>query len=775
MLEIEEAENEIEIVPSTPALRRGDTPSAPAHALVSLNALLCVGACRIAYIASKFPAPSETFVYREVRELRKRSWQVSTVSLHDQTDVSPDLNDLWYDRRVVYGSGWKKTLAGFGSELLNQFPTTMRTLWTALKDAIFPGEKTGIKTRIRLLPQAVAGIGLARWLLSDGVSHIHCHFAHAPTTIGMYAAMQLGVPFSFTGHANDLFQRRALLKRKLERAAFVSCISRWHRAFYREISPANDRIYQIIRCGVDSKSWTATAPATHPATIQILTVCRLVSKKGVDLLMRGLAIWKPAAGWKLTIAGDGPERPALEHLTLQLGIRGNVEFLGAVDNHQVRNLLQCSNVFALACRTDSSGDRDGIPVVLMEAMACGVPVISGDLPAIRELVIPDKTGQLVDSHDAPAWAKAFDRLTSDTVFRESTVTAGSAMVQQEFDLHSNVTTLMGVLEKTVRQSRGVTPPLGTNGHIPSRKYALITPCRDEAKYARRTLDAIVTQTIRPAIWVIVDDGSTDETPKILAEYAQRFPFIKIVQRADRGDRKLGGGVIDAYYAGYETLNPADYDYVCKLDLDLDLPQKYFQTLMERMEQNPRLGTTSGKPYYIKDGKVVPELCGDENSVGMVKFYRTDCFTQIGGYVRELMWDGIDCHRCRQLGWIAVSWPDPGLQFEHLRPMGTSHKSWWTGRVRHGVGQYFMGTGPVYMLASAIFRMAHPPVIVGGTANLWGYFKSFLRRKPRYGDKAFRKFLRRYQWSALIHGKRKATALLNARQARVWNPTTPFAR
>ena len=140
-----------------------------------------------------------------------------------------------------------------------------------------------------------------------------------------------------------------------------------------------------------------------------------------------------------------------------------------------------------------------------------------------------------------------------------------------------------------------------------------------------------------------------------------------------------------------------------------------------------------------------------------------------------MWDGIDCHRCRQLGWIAVSWPDPGLQFEHLRPMGTSHKSWWTGRVRHGVGQYFMGTGIVYMLASAIFRMAHPPVIVGGTANLWGYFKSALQHKPRYGDKAFRKFLRRYQWSALIHGKRKATEMLNARQERVWNPTTPLSK
>ena len=147
----------------------------------------------------------------------------------------------------------------------------------------------------------------------------------------------------------------------------------------------------------------------------------------------------------------------------------------------------------------------------------------------------------------------------------------------------------------------------------------------------------------------------------------------------------------------------------------------------------------------------------------------DDFRQIGGFVRELMWDGIDCHRCRMLGWIAVSWNDPTINFEHLRPMGTSHKNWWTGRVRHGVGQYFMGTGFVYMLASALFRMTRPPVMVGGIAMLWGYMKSMVQRRQRYGDAAFRKFLRSYQWGCLCHGKPRATDKLNARQANVWHP------
>jgi glycosyltransferase involved in cell wall biosynthesis len=747
-------------------------PTATAHA--SLNAMLRQRPVRVAYLTSVFPAPSETFVYREVRELRRRGWLVTAVSLREPKTRPEELEDLRYDSRLVYGRSTKQTLQYFGSELLDQFLQTMGTLLMAVRDFFFPGEDMSLRDRIRLLPQAVMGIGLARQLLEDGVSHIHCHFAHAPTTVGMYAARQLKISFSFTGHANDLFQRRTLLKRKLERAAFVCCISNWHREFYRTICLANNTFYPVIRCGVDSNSWVETPEAEGDQQIRILTVCRLVEKKGVDLLLRGLAAWKPvdaSINWKLTVAGDGPQRVMLERLALSLGIAPKVEFLGAVDNERVRNLLESSNVFALACRTDSSGDRDGIPVALMEAMACGVPVISGDLPAIRELVVPGVSGLLVNSTEASEWAGALDKLATDVEFRKSVIAAGRAMVQTEFDLQANVTKLQQVFETTVRRSRGTNALSAANGDSTAvnanRRYALITPCRDEAKYARRTLDSVVTQHIKPAIWVIVDDGSKDETPKILAEYASKYPFIRIITRKDRGDRKLGGGVIDAFYSGYETLNPADYDYICKLDLDLDLPQNYFRSLMERMEENPRLGTTSGKPFFTQDGKIISEMCGDENSVGMVKFYRTECFEQIGGFVRELMWDGIDGHRCRQLGWIAASWDEPNLQFEHLRPMGTSHKNWWTGRVRHGVGQYFMGTGPVYMLASAVFRMTRPPIFIGGLAMLWGYLRSAIQRKPRYGDAKFRRFLSSYQWACLLRGKHKATEALNAKQAKVW--------
>jgi biofilm PGA synthesis N-glycosyltransferase PgaC len=302
----------------------------------------------------------------------------------------------------------------------------------------------------------------------------------------------------------------------------------------------------------------------------------------------------------------------------------------------------------------------------------------------------------------------------------------------------------------------------------NRKYCLITPCRDEAAFARRTLESVTSQSVPPAMWVIVDDGSKDETPAILEEYARKFDYIKVIKRGDRGFRKLGGGVIDAFYVGYDEINAADFDYVCKLDLDLELPPRYFELLMERMEANPRVGTCSGKPYFSgPDGRLVSEKCGDENSVGMTKFYRTKCLQQIGGFVREVMWDGIDGHRCRMLGWIAASWDDAPLRFLHLRPMGTSHKNWWTGRVRHGYGQYFMGTSPLYMTVSALYRMTRPPVLLGGVAMLWGYWRSVLRRDARYGDDDFRRFLRRYQWECLWFGKQRATERFNCRQAAVW--------
>ena len=291
-------------------------------------------------------------------------------------------------------------------------------------------------------------------------------------------------------------------------------------------------------------------------------------------------------------------------------------------------------------------------------------------------------------------------------------------------------------------------------------YSLISPCRNEADYMRQTLDSVIEQSKRPCNWIIVDDGSTDETPRILAEYSEKHEWIKVITCEDRGHRAVGPGVIDAFYQGYEVLDKSEIDFFCKLDLDLLLPERYFEVLIERMNRNPRLGTCSGKSYIHEGGKLIQEKKGDETSLGMTKFYRLACFNDIGGFVRGVMWDGIDCHRCRMLGWRACSWDDPELRFIHLRPMGTSQKGVFAGRMRHGYGQYFMGTGFIYILASAFFRMTERPFVLGGLAIFWGWLRSAVNREKRYDDFEFRKFLRRYQMRALLIGKKKATEELD---------------
>ena len=301
-----------------------------------------------------------------------------------------------------------------------------------------------------------------------------------------------------------------------------------------------------------------------------------------------------------------------------------------------------------------------------------------------------------------------------------------------------------------------------------RRYCLVTPCRNEAEYAARSIDSVLRQSVRPALWVIVDDGSTDETPQILAEYARRHSFIRVIRRTDRGHRYVGAGVIEAFNEGLATIDIEDFAYLCKLDLDLILPSRYFEYLMERMEANARVGTCSGKPYYrAASGKYVSEKCGDENSIGASKFYRRECFQEIGGFVSGIMWDGIDCHRCRMLGWIAASWDDSETRFEHLRPMGSSHKSMWNGRKRHGQGQYFMGYSPAFVFASALYRSGSRPWLVGSTAILWGYFTSLISRAPRYQNREFVKSLRNYQWRSLVVGKRCALTRIHAAHEHMW--------
>lgn len=293
----------------------------------------------------------------------------------------------------------------------------------------------------------------------------------------------------------------------------------------------------------------------------------------------------------------------------------------------------------------------------------------------------------------------------------------------------------------------------------ARAYVIVSPGRNEAEYMRRTLDSVIAQSLRPALWVIVDDGSTDASPEILAEYSARHDWIRVVPRENRGHRAVGPGVIDAFYAGWETVDASAYSYLCKLDLDLDLPPGYFEGLIAKMEADPRLGTCSGKAWYTDaSGGRVWERMGDEMSVGASKFYRRECFEEIGGFVREVMWDGLDCHMVRWHGWRARAFNDPDLAFEHLRPMGSSQSNIHVGRRRHGAGQYFMGSDPLYFTATALHKMAHPPYVTGGLSSLQGFFGAWAKGAKQFDDPEIRAYIRRYQRRALVLGKRRAVEI-----------------
>jgi hypothetical protein len=155
------------------------------------------------------------------------------------------------------------------------------------------------------------------------------------------------------------------------------------------------------------------------------------------------------------------------------------------------------------------------------------------------------------------------------------------------------------------------------------------------------------------------------------------------------------------------------------------------------------------------------------SVGASKFYRMECFREIGGFVRQVMWDGIDCHRSRMFGWNVESVDSESLRFLHLRPMGSSQKGILAGRVRNGFGQYFMGTSPVFLLASAVYRLPKHPPVTGSLAMLWGYLSSAMKRVPRYDDLEFRRFLRTYQLKSLVIGKAAAARRMTESRAHVW--------
>ena len=386
------------------------------------------------YVGAQLPKRSETFVYREVLGLRDRGVSVGVASVHppEQHLGDPRLDALAAEAIPVYGRGVAgKLRAVVGGRLRNPaggLPGLRET-----PPAYWPKHAL----------QVVAGDALARRVRGRGFTHVHAHMAHVPATVAMACARSLGVPFSFTGHAADLFRDRSALRTKLRRAAFVACISHWHRGFYRELVPGlTDARLPVIRCGVDLNDFAVVPPVDQP---HLVAVGRLVPKKGFDVLLRALARDEAPAATRLTLAGDGPEGPVLRRLAKELGLTDRIRFAGALSNEAVRDLMAKAAAFVLPCRQAADGDRDGIPVVLMEAMARGVPVISGDLPTIRELVSDKVSGLMVPPGDPVELALAIARLLTDEALRARLGAGGRARVTEEFSQAVNLERLLAAV------------------------------------------------------------------------------------------------------------------------------------------------------------------------------------------------------------------------------------------------------------------------------------------------------------------------------------------
>jgi poly-beta-1,6-N-acetyl-D-glucosamine synthase len=281
------------------------------------------------------------------------------------------------------------------------------------------------------------------------------------------------------------------------------------------------------------------------------------------------------------------------------------------------------------------------------------------------------------------------------------------------------------------------------------RIAIVSPVRDEEATLERTIACMERQTLKPAQWIVVDDGSTDRTPELLRAAAERNPWIKVVKRADRGFRKVGGGVIDAFWEGHGAID-VDYDFISKMDVDLEFSERYLETIMKHFDADPKLAAASGKVYRPEGNGFVEEFMIDEMVAGQFKLYRRGAFDAIGGFVREVMWDGIDFHQARLHGFRTASLHDPDLRIIHLRLMGSSDKSVYRGRLRWGRGQWFMGSSFPYVLASGCFRAREKPYLIGGALIVAGYIQAALEGAPTFEHPGFRDGLRRWQHERLFN-------------------------
>jgi glycosyltransferase involved in cell wall biosynthesis len=279
----------------------------------------------------------------------------------------------------------------------------------------------------------------------------------------------------------------------------------------------------------------------------------------------------------------------------------------------------------------------------------------------------------------------------------------------------------------------------------SEKYVVISPVRDEEAYLRFTIESMIAQTIRPAEWIIVNDGSTDSTAAIIDEYAAQHSWIRAVHRGNRGFRKAGGGVVEAFNDGYLALNTDDWQFIVKMDGDLTFEPDYFEKCLNNFHRDPRLGIGGGVICYIENGAKRIEFCPEFHVRGATKIYRRECWDAIGGFWPAPGWDTMDEVKANMLSWGTRSFPD--LHLQHHRYTGTADGI-WAGMVKNGRANYVCGYHPLFMLVKCLMRLPKRPYFIGSVGLLYGFLSGYLKHIPQVNDVQTIGFLRRQQLGRL---------------------------
>ena len=390
----------------------------------------------IAYLAQIYPdLPT---VYREVLALRAKGLAVKTFATWRPRieTVSEEARGLIEETFYIFPVRWLGFLQAHAGYLLTKPVAYIATLIFVLTR---PGQS--LSKRKRTLLHFAEAVYLAAEVERQDIRHIHVHFALNAATLALVVERLTGVPFSFTAHANDIFADQVILKEKTKAARFIVAISEYNKRFLVEYA-GNPQVAEKIHVIHSGISITDFSPDPYPARASatpplILSVGRLVEKKGFPFLIQACKHLRDR-GYQVrcVIIGSGPEEETLRRMIHDFDMEDWIELPGWLDQAHVKTCLQEAAIFALPCVVAANGDRDGIPAVLMEAMAVAKPCVSTTVSGIPELIVDGHTGLLVPEKDATALADALSRLLDDAALARRLGQAGREKVCDEFNLDS---------------------------------------------------------------------------------------------------------------------------------------------------------------------------------------------------------------------------------------------------------------------------------------------------------------------------------------------------